>query len=162
MKDQRYEDWIQWFLEGFWRQYKVKKIHFMFVGVSGWNNDRKRDKNARIRTSRFVLGVTYAWLCMTYAWGSVSTSLGMASPLILPGFACSLFFKLDRCKKPIFLLLNPTQSFAINKDPWSHYFSFRITWRLKTMVKHQSFKEGLFIFLFSLGFVFLLFYYDGR
>jgi len=39
--------------------------------------------------------------------------------------AYSLFFKLDRCKNPSFLWLNPKQSFNINRDPCTHYFSFR-------------------------------------
>jgi len=28
----------------------VKKIHFKFLGVSIWKNDRKQDENARFRT----------------------------------------------------------------------------------------------------------------
>jgi len=50
MKEQGYEIEDQWFIEGFWRQYKVKKIHFKFLGVFKWKNNIKRDENARNRT----------------------------------------------------------------------------------------------------------------
>jgi len=36
----KFED--QWFLEGFRRQYKMKKIHLKFLGVSRRKNDKKK------------------------------------------------------------------------------------------------------------------------
>jgi len=64
VKDQGYEDLSEWFLESFWRQYKVKKVHFKFLGVSRRKYDRKREKNTRICTSRTVQGMTHPWLGM--------------------------------------------------------------------------------------------------
>jgi len=33
---------VQWFLEGIWRQYKMKKIHLKFQGITRWKNAWKR------------------------------------------------------------------------------------------------------------------------
>jgi len=45
MKDQRYEIEDQGLFEGCWRQYKVKKIHFKFLGVFRRKNDGKCKKS---------------------------------------------------------------------------------------------------------------------
>jgi len=39
LKEMKFED--QSFLEGFWRQYKMKKIHFKVQGILRWKNNRK-------------------------------------------------------------------------------------------------------------------------
>jgi len=40
---------VQWFLEGIWRKYKVKKIHLKFQGITKRKNAWKRVENCRIR-----------------------------------------------------------------------------------------------------------------
>jgi len=47
VKNQGHEIKDQWFQEGFWRQYKLMKIHLKSLGVSKRKNDRKQDKNGR-------------------------------------------------------------------------------------------------------------------
>jgi len=66
VKDQGYEIEDQWFIEDFWRQYKVKKIPFKFIGISLRKNNRKRDENARNRT-----------------WDAATCSLAPGTPLRL-------------------------------------------------------------------------------
>jgi len=61
MKDQGYGIEDQGFLEGCWRQYKVKKIHFKFIWVLIRKNDRKRDENVRNRTWGTALGALHLW-----------------------------------------------------------------------------------------------------
>jgi len=39
----------QWFLEGLWRQQKVKKIHFKFQFIARRKNARKRDESCKIQ-----------------------------------------------------------------------------------------------------------------
>jgi len=109
-----------------------EEIQFKFLRVSRQKNDRKREKSARFCTSWTASCAISAWPCAIRAWGSVATSLGSisaptctSSTWLRVSFTCSLFSKPDQCKKPIFLLLNPTQSFAINRDPCTHCFSFR-------------------------------------
>jgi len=95
---------------------------FQVLRVSRRKNDWKRKKNAIIRTLEAAFGVTHAWL-------------GVASTRLRADFVCSLFFKLDWCKKPISLFLNHTQSFTMNRDLCFHYFSFRSIWGLEARVK---------------------------
>jgi len=39
---------VQWFLQGVWRQYKVKKIHLKLQGITILKNAWKRVENSRI------------------------------------------------------------------------------------------------------------------
>jgi len=101
--------WNQGFLEIFWRQYKVKKIHF-------------KTENP-FPTSGAASGAISTWPYTIRTWGSVATSLGCHSrPCIcqlcsITGiFYLQLVFQVGSVQKPSFLLLNPTQSFAINRD----------------------------------------------
>jgi hypothetical protein len=47
LKDMKIED--QWFLEGFWRESKLWKIHPIFQCISRQKNTRKRTENNKIR-----------------------------------------------------------------------------------------------------------------
>ena len=72
------QGWIiedQGFLEGCWRQYKVKKIHFKFLWVFRWKDDRKQEENARNRTWGAASGALHLSLCallLRKAWPSIS------------------------------------------------------------------------------------------
>jgi len=72
-----------------------------------------------------------------------------------PEMAICLFSKLNRCKKPIFILLNHKYSYATNKYPFTYYNSFR---KLAVQGKGQAseFQGRISILLLlSLGYVFL-------
>jgi len=82
-------------------------------------------------------------------WAPLAPLHAPLAPGCVYFFACNLFSKLDRCKKPSFLLLNYTQTFAIKRDPCTHYYSFRT---LTVQVKGQTSQLQGIISFFSYSF----------
>jgi len=93
---------------------KVKIIHFKFLGVFRYKNDRKWDENARNLTRGAAIGV-HVPVPYPYAPGKsflaasgdpACASSHLGAQLHAISWFC-LFSKIDRCKKPNFLILNP-------------------------------------------------------
>jgi len=69
IEDMKIED--KWFLEGLCRQYKLKKIHFKFQGISRRKNARKKGRKLKKSHKRYWLMRPCVWTICSCAWGSL-------------------------------------------------------------------------------------------
>jgi len=115
----------------------VKKIHFKFP-------DGRTIENPRIHIQGVASSATWHYLCATkhgtvsYISSCASYTPGMHNCTFLRvKITICLFSKMDQWKKPSFLPLNPKNTYSINRDPFTHSYSFR---KLRVQDKGQTSK----------------------
>jgi len=154
IKDMKIE--VQWFLEGIWTQYKVKTIHLKFQGITRRKNTWKSVKNCRIRVrgaASYTLAHGTMRLCAPshahYAWTRAMSVFWLFSKPFLE-------------EKSYSHSLNPQVIMHyINRTLCTLFYGFiKLEVQGKGQASRASRKRISILFLFFLGYIYLLFCND--